>query len=165
MADWPGKIELTADRFDQMNGWDLLEHIGPWMLSVFDVAPSESPTSFQLAGSAYWIWADVGNGGLRQYFSNSAPGLPCAVESLRLLKRDNAADILAQAIALVSSPTFLHDIEARRAFIRNEGVGERLSALDHHFWESLDDETFAEDLAAYARSHRSDFEPYLAGGE
>ncbi|MEZ6029577.1 MAG: DUF4375 domain-containing protein [Hyphomonadaceae bacterium] len=165
MGDWPSKLELTADRFDQMDGWDLLEHIGPWMMSVFDVAPAESPRSFQLAASAYWIWADVGNGGLRQYLRNSACGLPCAVESLRLLKRDNAVDILAQAIALLPSPALLDDIEARRAFIETERVSERLSALDDSFWEALDDETFPENLAAFARSHRSDFEPYFAGGD
>lgn len=164
MTDWPDKLELSADKFDRLDSWELFEYIGPWMLSVFDVQPSESPRSFQIAGSAYWLWADAGNGGLKQYFYNSAPGLPLAVESLQLLKRNRAANILVQAISLLPSPSMMEDCEARRAFVAGEG-GEQLRTLDDSFWGALDDESFCDALAAYVRSQRADFQPYFASAD
>jgi hypothetical protein len=133
------------------------------MLGAFEVPQSQAPSVIKVAGSTYWVWADIGNGGLYQYFYNSAYGLPVAVESLRVLERERAADILAGAIGLLPSSSMLHDKEARRSFVERGDTAERLDAFNDDFWDAFDEETFFDDLAAYVRAHRADFVPYLSG--
>lgn len=158
MSYWPARLKITAEQFDSKPGDALFEWIGPWLLGAFEPDAGSSPEPFKLAGSAYWLWCEIANGGLAQYFTNDALGFAYADNALRELTRNEACKYLREAELLLPSDFYSKNPTERW---NNASADEAISALDEPLWESLRSDTIFDDLAAYVRSHRREFEPYF----
>lgn len=174
MWDCPAKLEISAEEFDTMDGEALSEWIGPWLIECLSydadhgppfprtaTEPSLIPYSIKVSGAAYWLWADVGNGGLRQYFYNSAYGLPFAKEALSALNLEPAAETFGYVLQILPAQSLRWDFEARREFVKSPSNAAKLEQWDDRFWEELDDGSFIATWQKFVRTHRGDFEPHF----
>jgi hypothetical protein len=160
MSYWPARLEITAEQFDSKPSDALLERIGPWLLGALESEASCPPEPIRLAGSVYWLWGEIANGGLAQYFTNGALGYVYANHALGKLDRKNVFKYLEEAKLLLPSDFYSQNLTERWD---KSSADNAISALDRPLWESLRDDTIFDDLAAYVRSHRREFEPYFSG--
>lgn len=159
MSYWPARLEITAEQFNSKPSDALLEWIGPWLLGALEPYEDSFPEPIRLAGSVWWLWCEIANGGLAQYFTNGALGYACADHALGELNRKDAFKYLREAKLLLPSDFNSQNLTERWD---KASADEAISALDEPLWESLRDDTIFDDLAAYVRSHRREFEPYFS---
>lgn len=136
-----------------MGYWDVIEPHWDRLNSARGRGPegwaravAEGPADVVLLYSAYWCFSEVGNGGLAQFFSNSAGALaPEAVEGLRAVGMPEAADLLAAAAALLGEP-YPRDRDQRSAALDDllsgedgdeEGPDDPFEALEDRFWDLM----------------------------
>jgi hypothetical protein len=108
--------------------------------------------------AAYWFEAEINNGGLSQYYFNSAGNQAAkAPKYLRALGLNEAADILEEANAFFPSATPPRDRRARLAIL--DAVEERASQtwyeLEERFYQSAI--SFQPNMITYIRNNRQEF--------
>jgi hypothetical protein len=161
MSEWPAKMDISAEDFDTLAGDALYERLSPWLWTTLDSPTSGvAPAVMKVLASAYRLWGEVANGGMAQYFADGEVGYLYTAEALRAIDRKDALRHLQKAHSLLPSNFFYHDDVTVRWDIASKN--EAITALDELFWASLHDDTICNDLAAYARSHRKEFEPYFS---
>jgi hypothetical protein len=142
------------------HGEDLLEEAIERMNTYWSSSPDlmldQRITPGQRAAYAlYWTRADVGNGGLYQYFeSQTGDLLPEAVEGADLVGATALAEALRRAASHLGQP-YPRDPQVR---------GKALARLPEQFWVALDDTVYPlleglgdEELGRYIESHPDEF--------
>lgn len=108
--------------------------------------------------AAYWVEAEINNGGLSQYYLNSAGDQAAdAPKYLRALGIDEVADILQEANAFFPSATPPRDRRARLAILDDveERASQTWNELDNRFFQS--GISFQPNMIAYIRDNRAAF--------
>jgi Domain of unknown function (DUF4375) len=135
----------------------------PWnaMVDLCAMEPLTACTPTQRkAALVFWYQAEVNNGGHFQYFTNSAGAYRLeAVQALRELGAQQAAEILALAILRVSGP------EAPRphniAEYAEQEAESGLRDLDSQYYKHADSEV-QHALLKYLKAHEGEFVSWVA---
>jgi hypothetical protein len=131
------------------------------MVDLCAVEPLSSCTATQRkAAIVFWYQAEVNNGGHFQYFTNSAGANRMeAVQALRQLGAQKAADILALAILRTSDS---NTIRPASVFEYAEQEQESdLQDLDSQYYE-IGDAEVQDALLRYLKAHEQEFVSWIA---
>ena len=104
-----------------------------WLDEESEKYESREPAEFSLFEVLYWLQAEILNGGLYQYFTNSVSDRANdAVNMLRQIKAEQAADALEEAITIAFGSECPTDTTARQEMLESsdEELLEQLNALD-----------------------------------
>ncbi len=169
-ADLDKRLSLeTMAEHDQLepNDPDAYKVAGNVMMSISEElqAIDEHTDAFHLISeprrtlfAAYWVEAEINNGGLSQYYFNSAGDQAAdAPRYLRELGLTEAAEILEEANAFFPDATPPSDRRARIAVLDDieEQASEAWNELDNRFYES--GISFQPNMITYIRNNREEF--------
>jgi hypothetical protein len=159
MSEWPDKLEITAEQFDSMSSDALFEWMAPWLSGIRDSEKMPEPLVQTALG--YFLFADVANGGLEQFLTNSPQALRPSATALRSLGLELAAAMLEKAADQLPEDFAGWDGDKRWDFASESY---QITEMSDPFWASLTRDEFTDSLATFARKHKDAFAPYFCDG-
>jgi len=169
-ADLDKRLSLeTMLEHDQLepNDTEAFEVAGDVMMSIFEElkAIDEDANAYHLISeprqalyAVFWVEAEINNGGLSQYYYNSAGDQAAkAPQYLRELGLDEAAEILEEANAFFPDAAPPKSRQARQDVLDDieDEAAETWNELDERFYQS--GISFKPNMINYIRDHRNEF--------